>query len=93
MCVNRLTSGQTSSNKRDVVALETQTVSQEVPQLVVAGEVDDGGWYSHNPAHTHKGQVPYSNICYIFFFFTFTEETLTVSAVSRSTETGVLRVG
>lgn len=40
-----------------MVALETQTISQEVPQLVIAGEVDDGGRYSHNPAHRHKQQV------------------------------------
>lgn len=56
LCFNGLTSGKTPGNKRDVAALETQAVSQEVPQLVVAGEVDDGGRYSHDPAHTHANK-------------------------------------
>lgn len=55
MCFHGLTSGESPSNKRDVAALVTQTISQEVSQLVIAGEVNDGGRHSHNPArkHTH----------------------------------------
>lgn len=44
-----------------MVALETQVVSQVVPQLVVAGEVDDGGGYSHHSAH-EQIQVCHSRI-------------------------------
>lgn len=57
LCFNRLTSGKSPSNKRDVAALVTQTVSQEVSQLVIAGEVNDGGRYSHNPARTRTHRV------------------------------------
>lgn len=89
----RLTSGQTPGNKRDVAALETQAGSEVVPQLVVAGEVDDGGGYSHDSAHKQTrwavtqqsslSDVPLSPApcC-----------GLTVLATGRSTKTRVLRV-
>lgn len=50
---NALTSSQTTGNKGDMVALKSQTVSEKVPQLIVAGEVDDSGRYCHNPIQTH----------------------------------------
>lgn len=49
-----LTSGKPSGQKRNVATLEPQTEPQEVPQLVVAGEVDHGGWDGHHPSHTLK---------------------------------------
>lgn len=49
-----LTSGKTPSNKRDMTALKTHTESQEVPQLVVAGEVNDSGRYCHHPVNINK---------------------------------------
>lgn len=42
-----LTSGQASCDEGDMVALVTHAITQEVPQLVVAGEVYDSGWNSH----------------------------------------------
>ena len=43
------TSGQASCDEGHMVALVTHAIAQEVPQLVVAGEVYDGGRYSHYP--------------------------------------------
>lgn len=50
-CFRRLTSGEASCQEWDVVAMETQAEMQEVPQLVVAGEVDDGGRHGHDAKH------------------------------------------
>lgn len=48
-CGRELTSGQSSGEKRDVAALQAHAELQGVPQLVVAGEVDDGGGDRHDP--------------------------------------------
>lgn len=51
------TSGKGPSHERDMAALETQPVSEEVSQLVVAGEVDDGCRNSHDSANRRKKEL------------------------------------
>lgn len=53
-----------------MVSLETQTEPQEVPQLVVAGEVDDCGRHRHNPTQTHK-MCWDSSVQAVFFIILF----------------------
>lgn len=49
-----LTSGHRPGDEGDVAPLKAQAEAEEVPQLVVAGEVDDGGGDGHHSAQPHQ---------------------------------------
>lgn len=53
-----LTPGEGPGQQGDVVSPAPRPSVQVVPELVVGGEINDGGWHSHDPAKEEGCECP-----------------------------------